>query len=83
LTSWSGRQVEARPRQPQTSQHSDGQRKTFFFSKMLHSGKRKMFLAVFLLCNAASVLGYNTIQYNQYKYIGFRNTWHDGAAHEV
>ena len=30
-----------------------------------------------------AVFGIATIQYNQYKYVGFRNTWHDGIAHEV
>ena len=46
--------------------------------------RMKLYLLLVVLGLVGGVLGGSpTMQYNQYKYIGFRNTWHDGMAHEV
>ena len=46
--------------------------------------RMKLYLLLVVLELVGNALGGNpTMKYNQYKYIGFRNTWHDGMAHEV
>jgi len=54
-----------------------------FILVTLQSGKMRVLLLI-VLFNAGVVFGGSpAMQYNQYKYVGFRNTWHDGVAHEV
>jgi hypothetical protein len=54
------------------------------FEKMSpKSGKMNGLKTLLLLCLASVANSANTITYNQYKYVGLRNTWHDGTAHEV
>jgi hypothetical protein len=54
-----------------------------FIFVTLQSAKMRILLLI-VLFNAGVVFGGSpAMQYNQYKYVGFRNTWHDGVAHEV